>query len=327
MSYGVDVQTDSTPIEYGDSSADTRVFRRALGQFATGVTVITTGTPDTPVGIAANSFSTVSLDPPLVLWSLRKESRRVPDFIHNGHFAISILRQDQMDVAYRFGRPGEDPFLHVDWNAGRYGGALIQGAIAHLECTTESVLDGGDHHILVGRVEHFARYGGAPLLFSQGRYSVTEEHPGVDLAADSSAQGRTTRPEDPLFMSVLRATDHHMSTLFDGYRHEVGVTRDTARILNHLATGPSPIETLRTTAFLGENAVEEALSDLMERGHVQQGPPGTWQLTDRGHDVHGALHHSAERFTARQLHGIPERDLGAAVRVLQTLLGRCATET
>ena len=317
-----DVQHTAGPIEQGDPTADARAFRRALGQFATGVTVVTTSAEDQLVGMVVNSFSAVSLDPPLVLWSIRKESKSGPAFLQNGHFGISILAEDQMEMSGLFGRPQPDQFSQVQWTAGGRGAPLMAGAIAHLECVNEAVLDGGDHHILVGRVERFARFDGAPLLFAQGQYGVAESHPALAESPSLPAAPSRDLSEDMLFLSLLKATDQHMSALFQDYRHEVGVTPATGRVLNRLSVGSCTQETLEQDTFLGENTVEEALSDLLSNGQVSRAAGETWALTDRGRQVQSELRRSAAQFTAQQLHGIPDKDVAAAERVLGTLLSR-----
>ena len=322
MTETVGTQNVSRVLEQGDPADDARAFRRALGQFATGVTVIATSAGEQVVGLAANSFSAVSLDPPLVLWSIRKESKRAPAFINNGHFGISVLAEDQTELAGLFGRPHHDQFNQVDWTARRHGDPLLTGAIAHLECVNEAVVDGGDHHILVGRVERFARYDGAPLLFTQGQYGIPQNHPALALTAASPAAPSEERSEESLFMSLLQAADHHMSALFQEHRHQVGVTLATARVLNRLFRGPCTQEVLEQETFLGENAVDDALSDLTDKGQVARAADGTWALTDKGREVRAALRRSAEVFTAQQLRAIPKTDLAAAERVLRTLLGR-----
>ncbi|GGM56102.1 flavin oxidoreductase [Micromonospora sonchi] len=322
MTETADIRNASGVLEQGDPAVDPRAFRRALGQFATGVTVIATSAGDQVVGLTANSFSAVSLDPPLVLWSIRKKSGRAPAFINNGHFTINVLAEDQMELAGMFGRPHEEQFAEIDWTAGRHGDPLLTGAIAHFECVNEAVLDGGDHHILVGRVERFARYDGAPLLFSQGQYGVSSSHPELALTAASAVAPCAEPAEEPLFMSLLQATDHHMSALFQAHRQQVGVTLPTSRVLNRLFRGPCTREVLEQEAFLGENAVENALSDLADEGQVVEAADGTWALTDKGREVRAALRRSAEAFTTAQLRGIPEADLAAAERVLRTLLDR-----
>ena len=146
-----------------------RLFRDALGQFATGVTIVTTAGPDGPMAIVANSFASVSLDPPLVLWSPAKSSRRFPVFAAANRYAIHVMAEDQAHLCNRFAKEGGD-FEGVDWTEGTDGVPLIHDTLARFECTLDAAHDAGDHLILVGRVVS-ARLGtGAPLLFSAGRY-------------------------------------------------------------------------------------------------------------------------------------------------------------
>ncbi|MGO4188630.1 flavin reductase [Pseudarthrobacter sp. TAF60_1] len=326
MNQAIDLMHSPGPVEEGKPADDFRAFRRALGQFATGVTVIATSAGDEIVGMAANSFSTVSLEPPLVLWSIRKESKSLPAFLNNGHFSINVLGENQMEISGLFGRPQPDQFGQAKWNVGSHGDPLLEGAIAHFECVTESVIDGGDHHILVGRVERFARFDGAPLLFAQGQYGVPVAHPDAIPASASASVKDGQESEESLFLSLVKATDQHMSALFQEHRQELGVTVATGRILNRLSQGPCAADTLELETFLGESALEDALTELAQKGQVVQLPDGEWDLTDNGREVRGALRRSAEQFTIEQLRGIPATDLATAERVLGTLLGRGGTD-
>lgn len=322
MNQATDLKHSPDPVEQGDPAEDFRAFRRALGQFATGVTVIATSAGDELVGMAANSFSTVSLDPPLVLWSIRKESKSVPAFLNNGHFSINVLGEEQMELSALFGRPQADQFGQAKWNPGNHGDPLLEGAIAHFECVQEAVVDGGDHHILIGRVERFARFEGAPLLFAQGQYGVPVAHPDATPAPAPQSANEDQESEESLFLSLLKAADNHMSTLFEEHRQQVGVTVAGGRILNRLSQGPCAADALELETFLGEAAVEDTLTELALKGQAAKLPDGTWALTEDGREVRAALRRSAEHFTHEQLQGIPAQDLATAERVLGTLLGR-----
>ena len=148
---------------------DTMAFRSALGAFATGVTVVTTDTPEGPVAITANSFASVSLDPPLVLWSPAKSSRRFEHFAHAQRFAIHILDETQKSICDGFNR-SKTAFDGLDWSTGPSGVPLIAGVAACFECNLEARHDAGDHVILVGRVIRAHVTGGEPLIFHGGRY-------------------------------------------------------------------------------------------------------------------------------------------------------------
>lgn len=146
-----------------------RAFRDALGRYATGVTIVTTDTADGPVGITANSFASVSLDPPLVLWSPGKASRRFAAYEGASRYAIHILAEDQTNVCGRFSRDGYD-FDGLAWNKGPDNVPLIDGCLARFDCERVAAHDGGDHLIIVGRVLAAEMRDGAPLLFASGRY-------------------------------------------------------------------------------------------------------------------------------------------------------------
>ncbi|MCA0325542.1 MAG: flavin reductase family protein [Proteobacteria bacterium] len=151
-------------------------FRAALGRFATGVTVVTLRTPEGEhVGLTVNSFSSVSLEPPLVLWSLALRSASLPAFRAASHYAINVLAADQQALAMQFASGG-DRWADVPWRPGHTGTPLIEGAVARFECTNRSRYDEGDHVIFVGQVEHCDHLDdGAPLLFHGGRFYA--EHP------------------------------------------------------------------------------------------------------------------------------------------------------
>ncbi len=151
------------------SADDHSHFRRALGRFATGVTVVTTRTSAGRIeGLTANSFSSVSLDPPLVLWSLRRNAPSLAGFLEAGCFAINVLGTHQRRLCRHFATPHPDKFADVPHRPGLYGCPLIENAIARFECRTEKVIEAGDHHIFLGRVERATHSDGEPLVFSAG---------------------------------------------------------------------------------------------------------------------------------------------------------------
>ncbi len=146
-----------------------RHLRDAMGRFATGVTVITTRGADGPVGITANSFASLSLDPPLVLWAPGKFSRRFAYFVDAAHFAIHVLGADQAALGRHFARKGFD-FDLPGVTESDAGTPLLQGCLARFYCALEASHDAGDHAIVVGRVLHASLRAGDPLVFSQGRF-------------------------------------------------------------------------------------------------------------------------------------------------------------
>ena len=167
---------DACAREARPSDVDHASLRQALGCFATGVAVITTlGDWDAPVGITVNSFSSVSLDPPLVLWSL---SLRAPSFgafqRHDG-FAVNVMSAHAKHVVERFARPSPDKFKGLAWTSGFMGVPLLDDVVASFECRTENRIPKGDHAIYIGRVERFSSSERRPLVFHRSRFRTLGE--------------------------------------------------------------------------------------------------------------------------------------------------------
>ncbi len=146
-------------------------LRECLGQFATGVTVVTCSSADgTPCGVTANSFSSVSLDPPLVLWNIAKTTDALQSYLDAKHFAIHVLKASQEDVSTHFAQPCHTLFDSVDFDLSEHGVPILADRLALLECSTHEIHDCGDHYIIVGHVDRFGVTGGEPLLFFGGEY-------------------------------------------------------------------------------------------------------------------------------------------------------------
>ncbi|NJO38149.1 MAG: flavin reductase family protein [Rhizobiales bacterium] len=151
-------------------------LRQALGCFATGVAVITTlGERGAPVGLTVNSFSSVSLDPPLILWSLSLTAPSLGAFRRHAGFAVNIMAADAKAVVQRFARPSPDKFADVAWRGGHLGVPLLNDVVATFECRTESRIVKGDHEIYIGHVERYSRTERRPLVFHRGRYKTLGE--------------------------------------------------------------------------------------------------------------------------------------------------------
>jgi flavin reductase (DIM6/NTAB) family NADH-FMN oxidoreductase RutF len=155
---------------------DARYLRNALGKYPTGVAVITTRTPDGKLeGLTANSFAGVSLEPPLILWSLRQQAPSLKSFLEAKAFAVNVLGREQADLSRHFSRPSEDKFCDVDYSDGFGGCPVLPKALAVFECSTEVTTNGGDHIIFLGRVRNVAFRDGHPLIFSGGKYCTHAE--------------------------------------------------------------------------------------------------------------------------------------------------------
>jgi 3-hydroxy-9,10-secoandrosta-1,3,5(10)-triene-9,17-dione monooxygenase reductase component len=154
-----------------DGSSASSALRSALGRFATGVTIVTcTDATGAPVGLTVNSFSALSLEPPLVSWALRAESPSLDAFESAGHFTVNVLSESQLELSKLFAAHAPNKFVAGRWGVGRRGAPVLAGALAVFECTTAATLRQGDHVLFVGSVLHSTAHGGAPLVFQAGRY-------------------------------------------------------------------------------------------------------------------------------------------------------------
>ena len=237
------------------SKPDPKEFRNALGQFATGVTIVTTMDEDKPIGVTASSFNSVSLDPPLVLWSLAKTARSMPAYQTSGGFNVHVLASHQDDLSNQFARPSDNKFEGVDWQKCDNGFPLLPECAALFRCRTTFQYEGGDHIIFVGEVIDFNRADLPPLLFHSGRYAdkkvkLEEEaikDPGVNLADG-------TFTENFLLYLISRA---HFQTS--------NPVRDAARNIGLSETEYFCISILTMN---GELLEEEVISRLEHTGHI-----------------------------------------------------------
>lgn len=159
-----DYASDNSPI-------DPRDFRNALGSYATGVTVITASASDgRPVGLTCNSFASVSLNPPLVLWSLVSFSPNLATFQNASHFAVNVLGASQQGMAKQFAMSMADKFVGIGWTPGLGDAPILSEAVATFQCRSADRYYGGDHVIFLGAVEAYAYNRAEPLLFAQGKF-------------------------------------------------------------------------------------------------------------------------------------------------------------
>jgi len=268
------------------------------------------------VGMVVNSFAAVSLNPPLVLWSLRRESKSACAFTGASHFAVNILASTQVPIAQKFSVSSGDNFADLPHREGLGGSPLLDEAVAQFECRREALHDGGDHWIVVGRVERYARLVGDPLVFSQGSYAALTEHPGVTTAIppNEAAKGEI-RPHDT-FLRLLFSSSHAASEAFEQERTAEGLTLSQARVLAWLYDRPMTIEELKRTIYLGARAAEDAVADLVRKCFVVQLEDRKLQLTREGRERRERIDTRVSRFEAKALEGIAPGDLASVRRVL-----------
>lgn len=165
---------------------DAKELRQALGGFTTGVAVITACAPDgRPVGLTANSLVPLSLEPPLLAWSLSRRSGSLGTFLAAPWFAVNVLAEDQEDLSRRFAGPAGERFAGLAWRSGLGGCPLLHGCLATFECRSERRIETGDHWLLLGTPERLSWGQGAPLVFFASRYGLaaTTGTPAVPAAA------------------------------------------------------------------------------------------------------------------------------------------------
>ncbi len=307
----------------GSDAQDSRALRRALGQFATGVTVVTTCDPvgGQPVGMTANSFSSVSLDPPLILWSITRTSRSLPAFLSAPNFAVNVLSADQIDLSVRFARHAEDKFAGLAWSKGLGGVPVLPKLSALFECHRVACHEGGDHVIVVGEVQRFERFERPGLVFAEGRYGLVADHPMQDRPVPQAGADGAPHPHDDFLIPLLFRAYEALFAAFSEELEAAGTSSAEMRILAVLSIRPgADFERLTRATYLGEQTTEAALAPLIAAGYVAGGRQSGLRLTDAGRDRLTGLIRLAERFETAQL-----GDLGAReVERLRALLRRLA---
>lgn len=250
---------------------DPKEFRRALGNFATGVTIVTAATTSgKKAGVTANSFNSVSLDPPLILWSIDKNSSSYQVFDEAEHFAVNILAADQIDLSNHFARPRDDKFSGVEYEAGVGAAPLFADCSARFHCEKHAQIDGGDHWILIGRVVVFEDFGRSPLLYHQGAYSMVLPHTRMTQKRDettpsSAFQGRLSHNLYYLMTQAVRSyqADYQPRQLSTGLRTSEA---RMLMVLEHDAElGTCALQ--REVAMPGRE-IEDALTILQRKGLV-----------------------------------------------------------
>lgn len=215
MTVATNTDTNSAGTDAGNRPAiDPRQLRNVLGTFVTGVTVVTTrDQAGVDHGVTANSFSSVSLEPPLVLWSQALTSRSYPAFRDSERFAVNILADDQVSISNHFAKSREDKFSGIAHAQGLGGVPLLDGAAAHLECIKVASWPGGDHIVYLGRVERFGQSSRRPLAFGSGKYLVAYAHDlgPVSLRLGTSTPGRldAIRKVTAAMPEVAERVGHH----------------------------------------------------------------------------------------------------------------------
>lgn len=263
---------------------DPKTLRKAFGSYMTGVTVITAMTDDgTPVGFTANSFTSVSLDPPLLLVCPAKSLSSFDVFANCEHFAVNILSEDQQNISNIFAGSKEERFSQIGWHKDEHGNPIIEGALTHFSCKTDRNIEAGDHHLLVGEVLDFASREGYGLGYASGGYfslalereaaeiSTQEKHVSVGVIIEhngavllSQKEGRATLPntstdDNTNAVSAIKQflTDHGMDARLGAVFSIYENTKTNTNYIFYRATASSS-----DTKGLGEYV---AIDDIAEQ--------------------------------------------------------------
>jgi flavin reductase (DIM6/NTAB) family NADH-FMN oxidoreductase RutF len=306
-----------------DATFNSHEFRRALGNFATGVTIITAVSPEgEKVGVTASSFNSLSMDPPLILWSSIKESLSCEIFESASHFAVNILASDQMDMSNHFARQNEDKFAGVEWEAGLGGAPIFPNCAGRFQCETYDKLDGGDHWIFVGKVIAFDDFGRPPLCFHQGAYSMVFGHPGGAPREEETTTKITSegRMDDHLFFMMLQAVRAYQGRYSPKLKSlELSLIESrTLLVLNDLPGSDAEGLIGHINAPIPE--VREALLNLADRGMVTT-EDGKFSLTDAGLEKTNDVWKLAETHEKEAFEGFDQQQLKTFTDVLRTIIG------
>ena len=299
---------------------DSGAFRNALGAFATGVTIVTTVDAEGhDIGLTVNSFNSVSLDPPLVLWSLAKTSLSIGAFRAARHFAVHILAADQQALSNRFAKRGEDKFGDVHVQRGEGGIPLLTDCGARFQCRTAYQYDGGDHVIFVGEVLRFDHSERAPLLFHGGRYAIP-------ASPAASREDTAVGCGEDLSHLVQRAY-FHLLTPVRRERQRLGISLQEHYMLSVLmAVSDRSVEEVDAViAYTGIRATQALAEGLAARGLIEVLQPGgkqTLRLTARGRECVTNLLAAAKAVEAEALHPFKHEERAQLKSLLRELLSR-----
>lgn len=252
---------------------DTNVLRGALGSFATGVTVVTTRDPaGTDVGLTANSFNSVSLEPPMVLWSLARTSLCLPAFLAGQYFAVHVLAADQEPLSNLFAKRGANKFAGITLERGEGDVPLLPGCAARFVCRTAFQYEGGDHIIFVGEVLSLAHFDRAPLVFHGGGYAVAARKAAdLSVAAALAADDGNGGFSENFFGYLLGRAHFQMYGRVKLSLEQHGLTIDEHFVLSVLAVADDrtihAIDAL--IAYTGIRVTDALIERLVTRGLVR----------------------------------------------------------
>lgn len=300
---------------------DVKVLRNCFGKFATGITVITAMAPDgTKIGLTVNSFSSLSLDPPMVLWSLDKKSKSLDALKNATHFAVNVLASDQMDVSNNFARTSDEKFDDVEMIDGKCGLPLLGGTVAHLECKNIGTYEGGDHLIFIGEVECFETSEKKPLLYSNGQYTIAARHPAAKMAEPEVGHRSSS---DEFIVPLLLRSYWEISDPFYRELEEEGIPVSQARILVHLSHSPElTVRELGDAIRVDMASVAMSVNWLCDNGYLTKLENDKLVLSEHGREHLANVQARANRFENEILDGYSKADIEMLKSMLRKLIYR-----
>jgi flavin reductase (DIM6/NTAB) family NADH-FMN oxidoreductase RutF/DNA-binding MarR family transcriptional regulator len=312
-----------------DRDDQARRFRSALGAFATGVTIVTTRDGrGRDIGLTANSFNSVSLDPPMVLWSLAKSARSLPAFLAASHFAVHVLAADQEELSLRFATRGSAKFSGLDLERSASQVPLLRGCSARFQCRTAFRHEGGDHVIFVGAVEAFDQSDRPPLVFHGGRYALAVQKEPLPQSPQESAEPDSSFSQDFLIYLLGRAQFQlFLSLRRDLEQHGLSEVQWFVLSILGVVDDRTVAELDRLLWYTGHRVTYELLASLTAAGfadlHGSYDPHARVTLTETGRRAVIEL-----VAAAKAAEDDAERSLGTAeARILKRALRAIIRET
>ena len=297
-------------------------FRNALGQFATGVTIVTTVNSEAkPVGVTASSFNSVSLDPPLVLWSLAKTAHSMPAYQNSGGFNVHVLASHQSGLSNQFARSSDDKFTGVDWKPCEQGFPLLTEYAALFRCKTHFQYEGGDHIIFVGEVIDYQSHDLPVLVFHGGRYADAKQKTapaaphemGVDLGSGQFSN-------DFLLYLLSRA---HFQTSYPTCKacHTLGMSEPEYFCLSLLSMSGalSEVDIVNRLEHTGHHPDAEIFARLLRKGWVEHEGNDIY-ISDSGRETFIKLLAHSKALEEQLLKHFTDDELEGASKFLKKLI-------
>jgi 3-hydroxy-9,10-secoandrosta-1,3,5(10)-triene-9,17-dione monooxygenase reductase component len=305
---------------------DKKMFREALGSFVTGVTIVTTCDAEgRPIGLTANSFNSVSLDPPLVLWSLSLASGSFPAFRAAEYWAVHVLAAGQKELSARFATRAADKFAGLTPSRGPGGIPLLEGCAARFVCKATFEYEGGDHAIFVGEVVDLTLQGAPPLVFHSGRYSRIIPPGERGRPSDSAAEGEFAR----YFTAHLLGLAHHVA--FSEVRREYrkrGLRGSDYTVISSLGLGEGVgrSDLIARAARGGVELPQQAIDRMIQRGEIAE-RGDRLHLTDSGRRLLTELIAVAQATQLQLDDCLAPEEMALLHELLQRLAGRPPAST